>query len=172
MDRIMIIGCGGSGKSTLARQLGHILQLPVIHLDKLWWKPGWESVTREEFDVLHQNETEKAYWIIDGNFSRTLPKRLEKCDTVIYLDYNRVVCLWSVFKRVLTNLGKVRPDMGDGCPERFSLEFVQWVWNFNKNNRSKIHELLSNADHAQKYILKNRKQLKCFLRDLSRETGR
>jgi len=50
MERIMIIGCGGSGKSTLARQLGEKLSLPVVHLDKLFWKPGWVHISQEEFD--------------------------------------------------------------------------------------------------------------------------
>ena len=46
MKRIMIIGCGGAGKSTLARQLGEKLNLPVVHLDKLFWLPGWEHISR------------------------------------------------------------------------------------------------------------------------------
>lgn len=163
MKKVIIIGCSGSGKSTLARQLGQIIQLPVVHLDKLWWKPGWETVSREEFDVLHQAATDEPAWIIDGNFSRTLPQRLEKCDTVIYLDFNRLTCISGVLKRVISNLGKVRPDMGEGCPERFSWEFLQWVWNFNKNNREKTYHLLSEAEHARIYILKNRSEVRRFL---------
>ena len=52
MERIVIIGCGGAGKSTLARQLGKKLNIPVVHLDKLWWKPGWVESSREEIDAL------------------------------------------------------------------------------------------------------------------------
>ena len=89
MQRIMIIGCPGSGKSTLARALGERLDLPVVHLDRLWWKPGWENVTQEEFDQRLGNALKLEQWIIDGNFSRTVETRLEKCDTVIYLDFNR-----------------------------------------------------------------------------------
>ena len=51
MERILIIGCPGSGKSTLARALKEKLGLPLIHLDQLWWQPGWEHVSREEFDA-------------------------------------------------------------------------------------------------------------------------
>ena len=50
--RILIIGCGGAGKSTLARQLGKKLNLPVVHLDKIWWLPNWQNRTKEEFDIL------------------------------------------------------------------------------------------------------------------------
>ena len=89
MDRIMIIGCGGSGKSTLAQQLGQKLGLPVIHLDKLFWTPGWVSIPKEEFDRVHVDAVSKEKWIIDGNFDRTIPVRLKRCDTVIYLDFSR-----------------------------------------------------------------------------------
>lgn len=50
--RIMIIGCSGSGKSTLARKLGKKMSIPVIHLDKLFWRAGWKSISDEEFDIL------------------------------------------------------------------------------------------------------------------------
>ena len=113
MKRIMIIGCGGSGKSTLAQQLGQKLGLPVIHLDKLFWTPGWVSIPKEEFDRVHADAVSKEKWIIDGNFDRTIPVRLKRCDTVIYLDFSRFACLMGVLKRVLTTYGKVRPDMGE-----------------------------------------------------------
>ena len=118
MERVLIIGCGGSGKSTLARQLGEKTGLPVVHLDKLFWKPGWVSVPKEEFDVIIREEIAKKQWIMDGNFDRTLPERIKHCDTIIYLDFSRFACLMGVAKRVITTYGKVRPDMGEGCPER------------------------------------------------------
>ena len=166
MERIMIIGCGGSGKSTLARQLGEKTGLPVVHLDKLFWRPGWVNLTREEFDVVHNAAIEEKKWILDGNFDRTMEQRIRCCDTVVYLDFSRIVCLCGVMKRILTTYGKVRPDMGDGCPERFDLAFLQWVWNFNKNKREKNYHLLEQYGDKRIYILKNRKQVKEFLESL------
>ena len=162
----MIIGCGGSGKSTLARQLGEKTGLPVVHLDKLFWRPGWVNLTREEFDVVHNAAIEEKKWILDGNFDRTMEPRIRRCDTVVYLDFSRIACLCGVMKRILTTYGKVRPDMGDGCPERFDLEFLQWVWNFNKNKREKNYRLLEQYGDKRIYILKNRKQVKEFLESL------
>ena len=166
MERIMIIGCGGAGKSTLARQLGEKLDIPVIHLDKLFWKPGWVEMPKDEFDALLRQEMAKEKWIMDGNFNRTMPERAARCDTIIYLDFSRVACLLGVLKRVVTTYGTVRPDMGEGCPERIDFEFLKWVWNYNKNKRERNYRLLNEAEHAETIVLKNRRAVKMFLSQL------
>ena len=164
MERVMIIGCGGSGKSTLARELGEKTGLPVVHLDQIWWAPGnWQHRGREEFDEILKTEIAKPRWIMDGNFDRTLELRLERCDTVVYLDYSRWVCLFSWLKRVIANWGKSRPDMAPGCVEWFDPEMALWIWNFNKKNRKRYHELLSVQTGKTVHIFKNRRQLKAYL---------
>lgn len=163
MDRVIIIGCGGSGKSTLSRALSEKTNLPVVHLDKLFWREGWVYIPREEFNTLLREELKKDKWIIDGNYDRTLEERINRCDTVIYLDYPRRTCFLGVFKRVLLNYGKVRPDMAEGCPEKFDLEFMKWIWNFNKNHRDKLYRILNKQKNKKIYIFKNRKQCKEFL---------
>ena len=166
MERIVIIGCGGAGKSTLARQLGEKLGLPVVHLDKLFWRPGWVQVSQEEFDALHRAELEKDKWIMDGNFNRTMEERVARCDAIIYLDFSRFACIRGVLKRVITTYGTVRPDMGEGCPERIDFEFLKWVWNYNKNKRERNYRLLNEAAHAETIVLKNRRVVKKFLKSL------
>jgi adenylate kinase family enzyme len=163
MQRILIIGCSGAGKSTLARKLGEKTGLPVVHLDALFWKPGWVESEREVFDARVLAELEKPAWIIDGNYARTLPVRLEKCDGVIYLDFPRWLCLWGVLKRVAKNYGKIRPDMPEGCPERFDWEFLVWVWNFNKHVRPKLLQALESKPEVTVTVLKNRKDVNRFL---------
>ena len=165
MQRILIIGCSGAGKSTLARKLGEKTGLPVVHLDALFWKPGWVESEREVFDAKVLAELEKPAWIIDGNYARTLPVRLEKCDGVIYLDFPRWLCILGVLKRVLTTYGTVRPDMPEGCPERFDWEFLKWVWNFNRNNREKTWAQLEKLPAEKVMILKNRREVRRFLQN-------
>ena len=169
MERIIIIGCGGTGKSTLARQLGEKLNLPVVHLNKLFWHPGWMESSKEEIDRKIMEAMTAPQWIMDGNYDRTLPKRLEYCDTVIYLDFNRFTCLMGVVKRILTTYGTVRPDMGEGCPEWIDWEFLQWVWNFNKNKREKNYRLLNETEGVEKIVLKNRRAVKNFLKWVEEE---
>lgn len=167
MERILIIGCGGAGKSTLARQLGEKLSLPVVHLDQIWWSPGsWQHIEREEFDRLVLAEMDKPQWIMDGNYNRTLPVRLQNCDTVIYLDFSRFACLRSWIGRIVKNWGKARPDMAEGCAEWFDPEMAKWIWNYNKNNRERNYQLLNEATHAQTIVLKNRHMVRRFLQSL------
>ena len=166
MQRVLIIGCGGSGKSTLARQLGEKTGLPVVHLDKLFWHPGWVESAKEEIDEKIQQVLEEPRWIMDGNYNRTLPNRLEYCDTVIYLDFSRWACLMGVMKRILTTYGKVRPDMGEGCPERFDLEFLKWVWNFNKEKRQVYYAMLSEQQGKEIHILRSRREVNVFLQNI------
>ena len=166
MERILIIGCGGAGKSTLARQLGEKTGIPVVHLDKLYWRPGWQHLSREEFDAVLAEGLQRDAWIMDGNFNNTIEKRIARCDTVIYLDFSRFACIMGVCKRVLTTYGTVRPDMGEGCPERFDLDFLKWVWNFNKNKREDYYKLLNDTDGIEKIVLKNRRAVNRFLKSL------
>ena len=121
---------------------------------------------RVEFDIVHRAAVAEERWILDGNFDRTMEERICRCDTVVYLDFSRAACLLGVMKRILSTYGTVRPDMGEGCPERFDWEFLQWVWNFNKNKREKNYRLLEQYRDKKIYILKNRNQVKQFLASL------
>lgn len=164
MKKIMIIGCSGSGKTTLGRELSEKLNLPLIHLDKINWKDNWTTIAKREFDELLMQELIKPEWIIDGNYKRTIPTRIKYCDTIVYLDYARITCLYGVIKRVILSYGKTRSDMGANCPERFDLDFMKFIWNFNKNNRRKYYETLSHCnDDTEVIILKNRRDVKRFL---------
>ena len=166
MERIMIIGCGGAGKSTLARKLGEKTGLPVVHLDQIWWAPGnWQHLSREEFDVLLMREMEKDRWILDGNYNRTLDLRLERADTVIYLDFTRWQCLRGWIGRVIKNWGHAREDMAPGCSEWFDPEMAGWIWNFNKQNRKTYLEKLSSWQ-GDVHIFRNRREVKRFLDNL------
>ena len=164
MERILIIGCGGSGKSTLARKLGKITGLPVVHLDQIYWSPGnWEHLSNEEFEEKLLVELNKPRWIMDGNFNRTMELRYSYCDTVIYLDYSRITCVFGLLKRILTNYGRTRADMAPGCKERFDPEFMKWIWNFNKEKRPRYMQLLQQRKDVKVCILKNRRQARKLL---------
>lgn len=164
--RIMIVGSSGSGKTTFSRNLHKKLNLPVIHLDKLFWKENWVQTPREEWIEIQNKAMQANEWIIDGNYSGTMEVRAEKADTIIFLDISRTICLYSVIKRWLTNIGKVRPDMGSGCKEKIDFEFLKWTYDFPKRSRPNILKLLESKKDKNIIILKSRRAIRRFLEEL------
>src|SRR5689334_13067699 len=76
VKRILVIGSGGAGKSTFASELGAILDLPVTHLDQVYWTPGWEKPSKDEWSSTIDQLVAQPEWILDGNFGGTLPQRI------------------------------------------------------------------------------------------------
>lgn len=164
MKKIVIIGSGGSGKSTLARQLGKMLKRNVYHLDALFWKPNWVSVPKDEQKKVQSDLVKEEEWIMDGNYGGTMEIRLNAADTIIFLDLPRVICVFRAFKRLLQYRNKTRPDMGEGCEERFSMEFFKWIWKYPKKNRPQILDGLKKLSKDKEVIiLKSPKDVQCFL---------
>ena len=164
MRKVLVIGSGGAGKSTFARRLGEALNIEVIHLDTIYWNPGWVEMPKAEWQRAVETMLKRDAWIMDGNYSGTLAMRLEECDTVIFLDVPRLICLWRVLKRVVLYKGKRRPDMAEGCPEQFNWEFVRWVWSYPKRSRPRIIKLLEKSVRQKQIIwLRSRAEVKRFL---------
>lgn len=130
MQRVLIIGSPGAGKSTLAHRLSALTGLPLYNLDRIHWLPGWIERDREEALGELRAVLVRDRWIIDGNYGSNLPVRLERADTVLWLDYPTRVCLKGVLRRWRQYRGTSRPDMTVGCPERLSLEFLFYVLRF------------------------------------------
>ncbi len=138
MNKILILGPCGAGKSTFSQKLSHILNIPVLHLDKLFWKPGWVMTDPSQWNSLLKKKLKKNTWIMDGNYGDTLDIRLPEADTVIFLNFSRYLCVWRVIKRIITSYGRTRPDMGEGCTERWDWGFIKYVWNFPKHEKPRV----------------------------------
>ena len=141
-QRIALVGSPGAGKSTLALQLGPLLDLPVQHLDRLFWRPGWVQADQDAFDAELARVVATDRWIIDGNYSRTLDVRLARADAAIMLDFPRALCLFRVLKRIARYRGTVRPDLAPGCPEQLDFEFLRFVWDYPGRSRARVLERL------------------------------
>ena len=168
MQRILVIGCGGAGKSTLSRQIGERLQLPVLHLDAHYWQPGWIEPNREDWAQTVAALTARDAWVMDGNYSGTLPMRLAACDRVVFLDLPRWRCLWRVCRRSLTYRGRTRPDMAEGCPERLEWAFFKWIWQFPRQTRPRLEAMLAQVQGKQVIRLRSPGEVRGFLRELAR----
>jgi len=167
MQKVLVIGCCGAGKSTFSKKLQSILNVALIHLDRYYHKPNWEEPKKEEWERILNNLIKKPSWIMDGTYIESLDIRIEKCDTLIYLDYSILKCFFRVVKRVFTDYGKKRSDMAPGCKEEFDLEFLKYVLTFNYKNRANIYNILEKVKTTKDVIiLKKDKELDSFLSQL------
>jgi len=172
MRKILVIGSGGSGKSTFSTRLGALLNIDVIHLDQCFWQPGWVKPEPEEWERIVTELTDRDSWILDGNYSGTLELRIGKCDTIVFLDLSRWVCLWRIVTRSLRYRNGRRPDMAEGCPEQLTLEFVLWVWNYPRRSKPKILELLREKGEGKQIVwLRSRGEVERFLKRSSLEAN-
>jgi len=154
MNRIVLLGPGGSGKSVLAHKLGSLLKIPVKELDKVFWTKELKPMDKEKWEALLKTWVEEISWVIDGDLGdyegKGLEIRLEKADTVIFLDFPRWLCLWNSWHR-----------------SKEKLNYWVWVWNYKKRQRPRLLRLIKRkSPQARKIRLKNRKEIKEFLNKL------
>ncbi len=147
MDRVMIIGPCGAGKSTLAHDLARRLDLPLIHMDQLNWRSGWIESEADDLRAAVFAAVAGERWLIDGTYGGTMAPRVERADTIVYLDFPVLLCAWRVLKRIVTWRGRPRPDMPEGCPERFDAAFMWYVLRWNSGPRLRLEARLEGHHH-------------------------
>ncbi len=164
MKRVLVIGSCGAGKSTFSRRLHEITGLNLIHLDKLYHKPNWVEPEKDEWLETVREIIKDDEWIIDGNYGGSMELRLERCDNVIWLDLPRNVCTFRVLKRIWRYRNGGRPDMAEGCEERFDWEFIRYVRRFSKDKNPAIKMRLAKfADSKNIFHLKSNRDIENFL---------
>jgi len=165
MKKVIVIGCPGSGKSTFSRALHKITDIPLFHLDMMYWNSDRTIVDKAVFRERLSNTIQKNEWIIDGNYGSTLELRLQACDTVIFLDYPLDVCLNGIKER----RGKARTDMPWIENENEEdAEFIEYIKNYNSQSRPQVMELLDKYYYKDIYIFKNRNEAEDFLIKLNK----
>lgn len=178
IKRVAVIGCIGAGKSTLARALGEALELPVVHLDRLWWQGGNYRITGAETvasrtmedDAFRRRQQELAdedAWIIDGGHIADLDTRLSRADTVVFLDLPRRVCLWRLLKRH----NQPRADYPEGVREGLGWGklLATWIWAYPSKKRPQIEQAVADHCNANTNVIRlgTRREVSKFLAEVT-----
>ena len=168
--KIAIVGYSGSGKSTLARKLAELYQIDVFHFDAIQFLPDWEIRCEDEKIKLTKAflDTHDS-WVIDGTYSKLFyERRMAEADIIIFLLFNRFSCLYRAYHRYTQYKNETRPDMAEGCKEKFDLEFAKWIlWDGRtKRERERYKDLISKYG-KKAVIIKNQKQLDAYIRRLN-----
>lgn len=165
MRRVAVIGSGGAGKSTLARELGRAIGLPVVHMDREFWRPGWVEPDPAEWKARVEALAAAEAWVMDGNYGGSMEPRFQRADTIVFLDMPRSVCVYRVLKRRLMFRNQARPDMAPGCNERVEWQFIKWLWSYPASRRPGILARLREERVAGKRVvrLRNSRQVRRFV---------
>jgi adenylate kinase family enzyme len=142
MERVVVLGAGGAGKTELAHAIARRAGLPIVHLDRIFWRPGWKLAPREEARGALDAAVARERWIVDGNFLSAGDARFERADTVVFLDLPRTTCIARVLRRAVRDRRRGRPDLPEDCREGFDWAFLKWIWRFSRDDRPRIMERL------------------------------
>ncbi len=169
MKKVVVIGCPGSGKSTFSIELARLTKLPLIHLDALYHQEHWDSnevIKKQQWSDTINSLVRKDQWIIDGNYKSTMSMRIEAADTVIFLDYPRVLSMWRALLRRWQFRNKQRPDMPSSWREKISCDFLKLIWNYKVEQRPTVlAQLEKYSNQKEIHILKTPEAASFFLKE-------
>jgi adenylate kinase family enzyme len=125
--RIMICGPSNAGKSTFAAAIARKLGVPAVHLDQLHHLPNtnWVPRPEEDFARLHDDAILGDAWVMDGNYSRLMPQRLERATGIILLGDNRYANLRRYVVRTLFQRDRV--GNLEGNEDSLKWFMVRWI---------------------------------------------
>ena len=169
MQRIAVIGPVGAGKSRLAADLGQLLGIRVLHLDTLFWKPGWVPTPLEEWEAVQRRELAEPAWIADAQYDDILPDWVEEADTVVFLDVSPLVCLWRVSRRRLDRGGSGATPAGTepGSVHGALRKFVRNQWGYRtKVRRELLAELARERAGRRVVVVRRSSDAEEFLRSV------
>jgi thymidylate kinase len=169
VNRVAVVGPVGAGKSSLAAELGRRLGIRVLHLDTLFWRPGWEATPLDEWEAVQRRELAEPAWIADAQYDDILPEWVEEADTVVFLDVSPLVCLWRVGRRRLDPGGSGATPAGTepGAIHGALRKFVRNQWGYRtKVRRELLAELARERAGRRVVVLRRSSDADEFLRSV------
>jgi len=171
-SKILVIGTSGSGKTTLAEKLSKILCIKNIELDALFWKENWTQSSTEEFrEKIIDSIKDTQGYIFHGNYNKVKDLTWGNVDTVIWLDYSRVVVMWRVLKRTVRRI-ITQEELWSGNKETFKKSFLEkdsivlWAWNTYRKRKEQYSAMVEENPYKIRefIIIKSPKEANTLLK--------
>jgi len=165
MKRILILGRSGSGKTTFSEKLGKTLDCKVVHLDNLFWKPGWvRAFTSTEWENKVQELISEDEWILDGNYHNTSEMRLKRADTVFLFEMKPLLSIMQALKRRFFRHSN-SPDTVPGLHQEGS--FILLLRSTFTFPAKKLRLQIKESGVKDVFVIKNHKDADKILKSLS-----
>ena len=153
--RINVVGTSASGKSTFARALATKLGLSYIELDNLFWLDNWQETADQEFFDKIQAAIDQAKdgYVIDGNYTRSIPVKWAEIDSVIWIDLPFHLNLYRSIKRAIQRAISKQPlwpnsNNTESFSQMLSRDSIIW-WMIKTHQKNRQHYL--KLMHAPEY---------------------
>jgi hypothetical protein len=179
MKRINIIGTSGSGKSTFAKNLAEALSVPYVEMDALFWGPDWAMPDDEELLSRLASALDGDGWVLDGNYTRTLPTKWKTADTVIWLDFSFIRTLLQAATRAIARVAS-QEELWPGTGNRETLgrlfsrdSILLWTIRTHGPNRKKFTTYMESPDfsHMEFLRLRSPREARRFLQSVHDNRG-
>lgn len=176
MNKINVVGTSATGKSTFSRALAKRLELHYIELDNLFWLDDWQECPDEIFFAKIEAEIAQAQhgYVIDGNYTRSIPVKWAEIDTVIWLDLPFPVNFYRSVKRAFHRAWH-KQNLWPSSNNQESLKqmfgqdsIIWWMVKTHAKNRQKYFEMMTAPEYQHlKWIrLTSQKQVNQFLEQI------
>jgi adenylate kinase family enzyme len=159
MRKIAVVGPVGAGKSHLANELGKLLGIRVLHLDALFWNPGWVATPPDEWEARQRLELAADSWIAEAQFDDVLVDWFREADTVVFVDAAPLRCLWRVARRRLNRQAGVGTPAGSepGPSYKALAKFVRNQWHYRRSVRKQLLAELAREEEGRLVVVVRRR---------------
>ena len=174
-ERINVVGTSGCGKSTFARELAEVLNLPCFEMDQLFWKADWQQSSDDELFQKVDDVASRPRWILDGNYTQTIPVKWKQVQLVIWLDMSFVRTVLQVTKRTI-HRSLTQQELWPGTGNRESLRnsflskdsVIWWAITTHRNIRDHYRSMMSSPEYAHIHFIRltSSARVASLLRDL------
>ena len=165
--KVLIIGNNGSGKSYFSTKLSEITGLPLVHLDKLYWRENWSHPTRDEWIKTQENLLKQDEFIIDGMYISTLEMRFSQAEAIIFLDIDLQTCIEAIKGR--EGIKRVDfPEYLEQNQKKFE-ELLIGAYEFDEKRKPRILELKNKYQIKAFIVLETKEEANRYLEEILRK---
>jgi CelD/BcsL family acetyltransferase involved in cellulose biosynthesis len=161
VKRIAVTGPAGAGKSRLAREIGRAYGIEVLHLDTLFWRPGWNPTPADEWEATQRRALARDAWVVDAQYDDMIPEWFAAADLVVVVDAAPLRCLWRIGRRRLRREdGPHVPAGSERAPVHRGLAtFARGRWHYRRRVRP---ALVADADPSRVVVLRTGEDARRF----------